>query len=152
MPHRRTIYPHLSRLAHELLEQHNTALHVDQLCLGLGLTIPEASSFLPKVLDGRFRFLSEEIALWSWTLPFPPTGETIVVLDLEATNGDPIREDIIEVGAVKISQHGIEEFSSLVRTTRVIPPFVAKLTGINQSMVLNARGRRGADRFQSLPG
>jgi DNA polymerase III epsilon subunit family exonuclease len=138
LPQRRIIYPHLARLAHELLEQHSTALHVDELCLGLGLTIPDASAFLPKVLDGRFRFLESEIALWSWTLPFPPNGETIVVLDLEATNGDPIREDIIEVGAVKISSQGIEEFSSLVRTTRVIPPFVAKLTGINQSMVQNA--------------
>jgi DNA polymerase III epsilon subunit family exonuclease len=139
LPHRRIIYPHLSKLAHELLEHHGTALEVEALCLGMGLTMPGASMFLPKVLDGRFRFLESEVALWSWTLPFPPAGETIVVLDLEATNGDPIREDIIEVGAVKISSNGIEEFSSLVRTTRIIPPFVAKLTGINQKMVQNAR-------------
>ncbi len=139
MPHRRIIYPHLSRLAHELLEKHNAALKVEELCLGLGLTIDGANLLLPKLLDGRFRFLESEVALWSWTMPFPPRNETIVVLDLEATNGDPIREDIIEVGAVKISERGIEEFSSLVRTTRHIPPFVVKLTGINQTMVLNAR-------------
>jgi DNA polymerase III epsilon subunit family exonuclease len=139
LPQRRIIYPHLSRLAHELLEKHNTALNVDELCSSLGLTIPGAGLLLPKLLDGRFCFLESEVALWSWTLPFPPHGETIVVLDLEATNGDPIREDIIEVGAVKISSAGIEEFSSLVRTTRHIPPFVVKLTGINQNMVLNAR-------------
>jgi DNA polymerase III epsilon subunit family exonuclease len=139
LPQRRIIYPHLSRLAHELLEQHNAALNIDELCLGLGLNIPNSNLLLPKLLDGRFRFLESEVALWSWTLPFPPHNETIVVLDLEATNGDPIREDIIEVGAVKISSAGIEEFSSLVRTTRHIPPFVVKLTGINQTMVLNAR-------------
>ncbi len=139
MPHRRIIYPYLSRLAHELLEKHNAALQIDALCSGLGLSIPGAAALLPKLLDGRFRFLESEVALWSWTMPFPPHNETIVVLDLEATNGDPIREDIIEVGAVKISSSGIEEFSSLVRTTRHIPPFVVKLTGINQNMVLNAR-------------
>ncbi len=139
MPHRRIIYPHLSRLAHELLEKHTTALKVDELCLGLGLSIEGANLLLPKLLDGRFRFLESEVALWSWIMPFPPHNETIVVLDLEATNGDPIREDIIEIGAVKISSQGIEEFSSLVRTTRHIPPFVVKLTGINQTMVLNAR-------------
>jgi DNA polymerase III epsilon subunit family exonuclease len=140
LPQRRIIiYPHLSRLAHELLEKHNAALQIDELCSSLGLTVHDANKLLPKLLDGRFRFLESEVALWSWTLPFPPNGETIVVLDLEATNGDPIREDIIEVGAVKISSAGIEEFSSLVHTTRHIPPFVVKLTGINQTMVLNAR-------------
>ena len=139
MPHRRIIYPHLSKLAHELLEHHAASLGVEELCLRLGLTMPDAGAFLPKVLDGRFRFLESEVGLWSWTLPFPPVGETIVVLDLEATNGDPIREDIIEVGAVKISHAGIEEFSSLVHTTRIIPPFVVRLTGINQKMVQNAR-------------
>ena len=139
MPQRRIIYPHLSRLAHELLEQHNAALPIGELCSSLGLTIRGANELLPKLLDGRFRFAGSEVMLWSWTLPFPPHGETIVVLDLEATNGDPIREDIIEVGAVKISSNGIEEFSSLVHTTRHIPPFVVKLTGISQNMVLNAR-------------
>jgi DNA polymerase III subunit epsilon len=139
MPHRRIIYPYLSRLAHELLERHGAPLNRDELCLNMGLTMPDATVLLPKILDGRFRFLETEIGLWSWSLPFPPVGETIVVLDLEATNGDPIREDIIEVGAVKISAHGIEEFSSLVHTTRTIPPFVVKLTGINQKMVLSAR-------------
>ncbi len=139
MPHRRIIYPHLARFAHELLESKKMAIDAAQLCLDLGLTLPDAVLFLAKILDGRFRFFENKVSLWSWTLPFPPDGETIVVLDLEATNGDPIREDIIEVGAVKISNSGIEEFSSLVRTTRFIPPFVVRLTGISQKMVLEAK-------------
>lgn len=64
---------------------------------------------------------------------------TIVVLDLETTGLDFENDRIIEIGAVKVcGSEVIDNFSSLVNTTRVLTPFIQKLTGIKPQEVAEA--------------
>ena len=64
---------------------------------------------------------------------------TFVVLDLETTGLDFEQDQIIEIGAVKVSgSEVIESFSSFVNTTRALTPFIQKLTGIKQQEVNEA--------------
>jgi DNA polymerase III subunit epsilon len=137
------IYPILNRTAHAKLERHGQAMPSDELARALGIDSPGASSLLEKLLDGRFKLENEMIGLWSWELPFPPLGESIVALDIEATNGDPLREEIIEIGAIKISraENGtakLEEFSVFNDPKRAISPYVQTLTGITPAMLIGA--------------
>lgn len=70
-----------------------------------------------------------------------------VVLDLETTGLDCQRDEIIEIGGVRIS-HGIlcEEFATLIQPKRSIPEKITWLTGIDDEMV------RGMPEFsQVLP-
>ena len=64
---------------------------------------------------------------------------TFVVLDLETTGGSPQEGGITEIGAVKVrgGEH-LGEFQTLVRPPMSIPPFIAVLTGITDSMVADA--------------
>jgi DNA polymerase-3 subunit epsilon len=61
------------------------------------------------------------------------------VLDLETTGGSPASCSITEIGAVKYVG-GIEvgSFQTLVNPGSPIPPFITILTGITQSMVIEA--------------
>jgi DNA polymerase-3 subunit epsilon len=64
---------------------------------------------------------------------------TFVVLDLETTGGAPQDGGITEIGAVKIrGGEQLGEFQTLVRPQMPIPPFIAVLTGITDSMVVDA--------------
>jgi DNA polymerase-3 subunit epsilon len=64
---------------------------------------------------------------------------TFVVVDLETTGGSPATSAITEVGAVKVrSGEVIGEFQSLVNPGIAIPPFIAVLTGITDTMVASA--------------
>jgi DNA polymerase III epsilon subunit family exonuclease len=57
-----------------------------------------------------------------------------VVVDVEATGGRPPRDRIIEIAAVRVRGGRIrEEWATLVDPGRSIPPFVARLTGIDTS-------------------
>jgi DNA polymerase-3 subunit epsilon len=62
------------------------------------------------------------------------------VVDLETTGTLGARDEITEIGAVRVRARRVEEeFSTLVRPRRaVISPFVQNLTGISNSMVQNA--------------
>ncbi|MGI6679750.1 MAG: helicase C-terminal domain-containing protein [Dehalobacterium sp.] len=74
-------------------------------------------------------------------------GVDFVVLDLETTGLDCQRDEIIEIGGVRIS-HGIlcEEFATLIQPKRSIPEKITWLTGIDDEMV------RGMPEFsQVLP-
>lgn len=64
---------------------------------------------------------------------------TFVVVDLETTGGPPTEAGITEFGAVKV-QGGqvIGEFATLVNPGVLIPPFIAALTGITNSLVATA--------------
>lgn len=61
------------------------------------------------------------------------------ILDLETTGFDAVKESILEI-AIVVIQDGrvIEEFSSLTRPERPIPPEVTDLTGITPAMVEKA--------------
>ncbi len=65
--------------------------------------------------------------------------ENCVIVDIETTGFSAYNDSIIEIGALKIKGDKIiEEFSSLVKPTKQISPFIQKLTGITPKMVENA--------------
>jgi DNA polymerase-3 subunit epsilon len=58
------------------------------------------------------------------------------VLDLETTGGRPDEERIIEIAAIVLKGGStVRTFSQLVDPGRGIPPFITRLTGINEEMV-----------------
>jgi DNA polymerase-3 subunit epsilon len=69
----------------------------------------------------------------------PLRDVTFVVVDLETTGGSPASAEITEVGAVKVrAGEVIGEFQTLVNPGIAIPPFIAVLTGITDTMVAAA--------------
>jgi DNA polymerase-3 subunit epsilon len=77
-----------------------------------------------------------------------------VVVDVEATGGRPPRDRIIEIAAVRVTGGRIvEEWTSLVDPGRPVPPFVARLTGIDSGMAAAApRFDEVADEFLNVLG
>jgi ATP-dependent DNA helicase DinG len=66
--------------------------------------------------------------------------QPIVALDIETTGLDPEKDAIIEIGAVRFTEHRIEgEYSTLINPGRPIPPFITHLTGITDQMVIRSR-------------
>jgi len=62
-----------------------------------------------------------------------------VALDLETTGLDPLRDSILEIGAVKFRGDEIlDKFASLVNPGRPVPLKITELTGITSEMVQNA--------------
>jgi len=62
-----------------------------------------------------------------------------VVFDIETTGFSPVSNRIIEIGAVKVQQGEItDRFSAFVNPDVPIPFEIEKLTGINDSMVIDA--------------
>ena len=63
----------------------------------------------------------------------------LVSLDLETTGLDPLRDAIIEIGAVKFrGDEVLDTFSTLINPTRSIPPKITDLTGIADRDVADA--------------
>ncbi len=69
-----------------------------------------------------------------------PLRDTVfVVVDLETTGGSHLDCAITEIGAVKVcGGEVLGEFQTLVNPAQAIPPFIAVLTGITDSMVAGA--------------
>jgi DNA polymerase III subunit epsilon len=132
------VFTELNRTAFLTLSNRAAPLPLEDLGAHLGLTAPNATDWLETRLDGRFMVQDNHVALRQWTRPFPTPNEILVALDLEATNGDPVREDIIEIGAVRLDQNGMQEFQSFVPSNRPINPFVQRMTGINAAMLEGA--------------
>lgn len=65
---------------------------------------------------------------------------TFVVFDLETTGFNPLKEDLLEIGAVKIKNgETIGEFKSMIRPVKAeLTPAIEKLTGITPEMVKDA--------------
>ncbi len=65
--------------------------------------------------------------------------QTFVAFDIETTGFSPVKNQIIEIGAVKISGGKvIDHFSSFINPRVPIPFQIEKLTGINDGMVMDA--------------
>jgi len=61
---------------------------------------------------------------------------TLVALDIETTGLDSKTDRIIEIGAVRFTDKGVEaEYQSLINPGIKIPPFISQLTGITDAMV-----------------
>ncbi len=64
--------------------------------------------------------------------------EELIVLDLETTGSQPVKDEIIEIGAVKtVKGEIVDTFKALVKPRSDIPDYVQKLTGIDHHMVEN---------------
>jgi len=62
----------------------------------------------------------------------------LVALDIETTGLNPVEDAVIEIGVIKFKGQRVEnEWSSLIHPGCRIPPFITKLTGITDQMVLN---------------
>jgi len=95
-------------------------------------TLPFA---LPQETTGRYRQGTFD------ELGSPLSQTTFVVVDLETTGGAPTSAAITEVGAVRVrGGEVLGEFQTLVHPGAPIPPFIAVLTGITDSMVASAPG------------
>ncbi len=70
-----------------------------------------------------------------------------VLLDLETTGTDPMRDRITEIAAIRIDQgRETARWSSLVDPGRPVPPYIQRLTGISDAMLA------GAPRFEQVLG
>ena len=62
-----------------------------------------------------------------------------LLLDLETTGGDPVRDRITEIAAMRIDDGRVlASWHSLVRPDCPIPPLIQRLTGITDAMVASA--------------
>ncbi len=63
------------------------------------------------------------------------TRQTFAIADLETSGLNVGTDEILEFAAVLVEPTGVvvAEFSTLVRATNPVPPFITKLTGISQS-------------------
>ncbi len=69
----------------------------------------------------------------------PLSEVTFVVVDLETTGGSPVEAGITEIGAVKVrGGEVLGEFQTLVQPGIPVPAFIAVLTGITDSMLVDA--------------
>ncbi len=65
--------------------------------------------------------------------------DTIVAIDIETTGLDPVRDAIIEIGAVKFKGNRVEaEWETMINPRRAIPREITQLTGITGEMVRHA--------------
>ncbi len=72
----------------------------------------------------------------------PLDDTTFVVFDIETTGFSPIKNKIIEIGAVKIKNGEIiDRFSEFINPEVPIPYRIEKLTSINDEMVMHAPNR-----------
>lgn len=63
--------------------------------------------------------------------------ERFVVLDLETTGLDPLKDEIIEFGAIRVNRDSIthESFQALVKPSAKLPAKITRITGITQAML-----------------
>ena len=63
-----------------------------------------------------------------------------VVFDLETTGLSPFKDEIIEIGAVKVNKEGqiVETFTTLVKPSQPVSEFIQNLTGISNEMLKDA--------------
>lgn len=68
----------------------------------------------------------------------------MVFVDIETTGADAHRDRITEIGVVEVGPDGVVEWDTLLNPETSIPPFIQRLTGIDDAMV------RGKPTFESI--
>ena len=100
--------------------------------------MPEAQVVVRSLLEADGRFLRTHCQRWAARLAdhmkqdFKST--VFVVVDLETTGSVIGVDEIMEIGLVRMAGTDIQRhFTSRLRTTRPIPPWVSRLTGLNRA-------------------
>lgn len=63
-----------------------------------------------------------------------------VLVDIETTGLSPAKDEIIEIGAIKVQNNKIiETYNELININRKLPSFITKLTGITDDMIKSGR-------------
>ena len=92
-----------------------------------------------KVLYGVEAYLVDDLKESVTNSKGQSLDDNYVVFDIETTGFSAIYDKIIEIGAVKVEKGNItEKFSVFVNPERPIPFRIEQLTGINDSMVVDA--------------
>ncbi len=114
---------------------------------GVVQSFPDANHYLEtldkddpfKVIYGVEGYLVDDLTDVAVNEKGQSLNETYVVFDLETTGFSPIKDKIIEIGAVKVEQGKItEKFSTFVNPKVPIPFQITKLTSITDEMVMDA--------------
>lgn len=99
---------------------------------------PDPNDFF-KVIYGMEAYLVDDLKEIVTQERGQSLEETFVVFDIETTGFSPVKNRIIEIGAVKVEQGVItQRYSSFVNPDVPIPFEIEKLTGINDEMVMQA--------------
>ncbi|MFA6016166.1 MAG: 3'-5' exonuclease [Gallionellaceae bacterium] len=79
------------------------------------------------------------------------TRQPFIVADLETTGLSAETDEVIEFAAVQVTPDGsiADEFSTLVRATRLVPIEISRLTGITQDAI-DREGRPPADAMKAF--
>lgn len=65
--------------------------------------------------------------------------ESYVIVDLETTGLSPIKNEIIEIGAIKVENNKIvDSLDILVKPENAVSSFITSLTGITNDMLIDA--------------
>ncbi|MCQ2508297.1 MAG: PolC-type DNA polymerase III [Dorea sp.] len=100
-------------------------------------TLPPEDPF--KVIYGVEGYLVDDLTDIAVNEKGQSLDSTFVVFDIETTGFSPIKDRIIEIGAVKVEKGKItEKFSTFVNPERPIPFEITKLTSITDEMVMDA--------------
>lgn len=99
---------------------------------------PDPNDFF-KVIYGVEAYLVDDLKEIVTNAKEQTLQESYVVFDIETTGFSPVKNRIIEIGAVKIEQGVItDRYSTFVNPNVPIPFEIEKLTGINDEMVMKA--------------
>lgn len=62
--------------------------------------------------------------------------DNYVLVDIETTGLSPIKDEIIEIGAIKVENNQIiDSYNQLIKIDRSLSPFITNLTGITNEML-----------------
>ena len=99
---------------------------------------PDKNDFF-KVIYGVEAYLVDDLNYIVTNQKGQSLEDTFVVFDIETTGFSPVKNKIIEIGAVKVDKGEIvDHFSVFVNPQVPIPYEITKLTGITDEMVMDA--------------
>lgn len=114
---------------------------------GVVQSFPDANHFMEtldkgdpfKVIYGLEGYLVDDLTDVAVNEKGQKLDDTYVVFDLETTGFSPVKDKIIEIGAVKVEQGKItDKFSTFVDPKVPIPFQITQLTSITDEMVMDA--------------
>ena len=84
-------------------------------------------------MEKEFKFLSRARDRFG-----DPENLSYVIVDIETTGLDPVNDEIIEIGAIKVAGKEIKDvFNMLSKPEKKLPPNITDLTGITPEMLEN---------------